>query len=99
MQECKIVRVGELFEDCRSEIVCIEVKKKMSQNRSLRNTVSQTLTLALLVTSSKGKILVSSSVIILNVYFSGRSQRLAGKAKIPDSHKQLSERELRHRPP
>ena len=55
----------ELFKDCGSEIVCREVKKEMSQNRSLRNTVSQTLKFALFVKGSKGKILVLGSMIIV----------------------------------
>ena len=38
VQQCKIVSIGELFENCGSEIVCsIEVKKEMNQNQSLRN--------------------------------------------------------------
>ena len=86
-----------LFEDCGSEIVYSV--KKVSKDPFLRNAVSQTLKFALLVTSIKDKILVlgkfydhSNHVLIWT-----KSQQLAGKAAMSGSHKQLSERGLRHR--
>ena len=42
----------------------------MSQSRCLKNAVSQTSKLALFVTSSKGKILVLGSMIILSMCLS-----------------------------
>ena len=52
----------------------------MSKNRSLKKAVFQTSKLALLVTSSNGKILVLGSMVILTMCLSGRSQQLVGKA-------------------
>ena len=38
-----IVRIGELFKNCGSQIECIEAKREMCQDRSLRNVFSQSL--------------------------------------------------------
>ena len=65
--------VGKLFEDCGSLIICIEVKREMSQDRSLRNAFSCTSKLALLVTRSKGKIWFWESPIILTMYLFGKN--------------------------
>ena len=72
----------------------------MNQDRSLRNSVSQTSKLALLVINSKGKILVldkfhdhSNHALI-----GKKSQQLAGKTTMPGSHNHQSERRLQHRP-
>ena len=73
MQQYQIVRIGELFKDCGSQIVCMEVKREMSPDRSPRNAFSQTSKLALLVTSSKGKTWFWPSSIILTMCLSGRN--------------------------
>ena len=69
-----MIRIGELFKDCGSQIICIEVKKEMPQNRSLRNAFSQTSKLALLVTINEGKIWFwANLMIILTMYLSERN--------------------------
>ena len=68
MQQYQIIYIGELFEDCGSQIVCIKVKREMSQDRSLKKAFSQTSKLALLVASSKEKTWFWASSVILTIY-------------------------------
>ena len=55
-------------------IECIEVKKEMSQDRSLKNAFTRTFKLVLLVTKNKGKIWFwASSMILLTMYLSKKN--------------------------
>ena len=88
MKQRQVVSVDILPGGCGWQIVCIDVEQEESQDRSLRDTVSQASEPAsLAVTGGEGEAFVPGKLhnYSNHVLIRYKSQQLAGKATVPDN--------------
>ena len=88
MQQSQIIGISILFGGCGGKFACIDIKKKVGQDRSLVNAVSQTSKPVLLaITGGKGEASIWDKLQDHpeHVLIWQKSRQLAGEATVPDS--------------